>query len=138
MSRRLIGFLGIVAWILFWAASLVFAAFRPSYSHEVNTISELGAVGTPHATAWNFLGFIVPGVLLAIVGATIARTANTTPSPSRTVATILLVVSGLAIAGQGIMPAEMVNGVADVTSGSTRGHFISSLLAAVAWVVGAL
>jgi hypothetical protein len=36
------------------------------------------------------------------------------------------------------MPAEMVDGVADVTSTSTRGHFISSLISGAAWAVGAL
>ncbi|HEY7674617.1 MAG TPA: DUF998 domain-containing protein [Burkholderiales bacterium] len=138
MNSRRIGFLGIGAWVLFWAASVALGAFRPSYSHVANTISELGAVGTPYATAWNVLGFIIPGALLAIVGAAIARAANTTPSLSRTLATALLVLSGLAIAGQGVMPAEMANGVADVTSASTRGHFISSLVSGAAWAVGAL
>lgn len=138
MNSRRIGFLGISAWVLFWSASVVLGAFRPSYSHVANTISELGAVGTPYATAWNVLGFIIPGLLLAIVGAVIARAANTTPSLLRTFATVLLVLSGLAIAGQGVMPAEMANGVADVTSASTRGHFISSLVSGVAWAVGAL
>ena len=117
---------------------MTLAAFRPSYSHVVNTISELGAVGAPHATAWNVIGFIIPGVLLAVVGAAIARTANTDSSLSRTLATVLLALSGLAVAGQGIIPAEMVNGVADITSTSTRGHFISSLISGAAWAVGAL
>jgi hypothetical membrane protein len=138
MNRRLVGFLGIGAWILFWAASVVLAAFRPSYSHVVHTISELGAVGTPHATVWNVVGFIIPGVLLALTGATIARAANPEPSPSRTLATVLLVLCGLAVAGQGVMPAEMTNGIADITSASTRGHFISSLISGAAWAVGAL
>ena len=138
MNRRQIGFLGLGAWMLFWSASIVFAALRSSYSHVVNTMSELGAAGSPHAAAWNVLGFIVPGILLAIVGATIARAANPEPSPSRTLATVLLALSGLAIAGQGLMPAEMANGVADVTAASTRGHFISSLISGGAWAVGAL
>jgi hypothetical membrane protein len=138
MNHRLVGLLGIGAWLLFWVASVALAAFRPSYSHVVNTISELGAVGTPHATAWNVLGFIVPGVLLALAGATIARAANPTPSVSRTFATVLLVLCGLAVAGQGIFPAEMANGVADVTSAFTRGHFVSSLLSGATWAVGAL
>jgi len=138
MNRRQIGFLGLAAWVLFWGASVALAAVRPSYSHVANTLSELGAVGTPHATAWNVLGFIIPGVLLSIAGASIARTANPEPSVSRTLATILLVLSGLAVAGQGVMPAEMINGVADVTSTTTRGHFISSLISGAAWAIGAL
>jgi hypothetical membrane protein len=138
VNRRLIGLLGIVAWVLFWTASAVLGALRPSYSHLVNTISELGAVGTPHATAWNVLGFIIPGVLLAIAGAAIARSANTEASLSRTFATALLVVSGLAVAGQGVVPAEMVNGAADISSASTQGHFVSSLISGAAWAAGAL
>ena len=137
MSRPRIGFLGIGAGILFWSASVILAWLRPSYSHVVNTMSELGARGTPNAVLWNVAGFIVPGILLAITGATIARTANTQPSLSRTLATGFLLLAGLAIAGQGMMPATMVNGVADVTSTSTRGHFISSLVSAAAWAVGA-
>jgi hypothetical membrane protein len=86
MNRRLIGFLGLSACVLFWTASVVFAALRPSYSHLANTISELGAVGTSHATAWNVLGFIIPGVLLAMTGGTVARAANTKPSLARTLA----------------------------------------------------
>jgi hypothetical membrane protein len=138
MNRRLVGLLGIGAWVLFWAASIALAALRPSYSHVVNTISELGAVGTPHATAWNVLGFIIPGALLALAGATIARTVNPKPSVSRTFATALFVLCGLAVAGQGVFPAAMANGVADVTSASTRGHFISSLLSGATWAIGAL
>jgi hypothetical membrane protein len=138
MDQRQTGLLGIAAWILFWSATVVFAEFRPAYSHVVNTISELGAIGTPNATLWNVFGFIVPGILLAIAGAGIARTANSRPSLSRTIATILLVLSGLAVAGQGLMPAQMVNGVADITSGSTRAHFVSSLISGATWAVGAL
>lgn len=135
MNRRQIGYLGIGAWVLFWTASVVLGALRPSYSHVANTVSELGAVGTPHAAAWNVLGFIVPGILLAITGAAVARAVIPTPSVLRAVATVLLVLSGVAIAGQGLMPAEMVNGVADVTSASTRAHFVSSLVSGAAWAV---
>jgi hypothetical membrane protein len=71
VTRR-IGFLGVGAWAWFWVATVVFGALRPSYSHVANTISELGAVGTPNATAWNVLGFMLPGVLIAITGAAIA------------------------------------------------------------------
>ena len=138
MNSRRIGYLGIGAWCLFWSASVVLGRLRPSYSHVVNTISELGAAGTPNATLWNVLGFIVPGVLLAITGAAFARSANTKPSLSRTLATILLVLSGLAIAGQGLMPAVMADGIADITSPSTRGHFISSLISGAAWAAGVL
>src|SRR5689334_23760729 len=92
MNARVAGFLGLGAWVLFWAASVALGALRPAYSHVVNTISELGAIGTPNAAAWNIFGFMLPGALLALAGATIARTANPQPSPSRTLATVLLVI----------------------------------------------
>jgi len=43
---------------------------------------------------------------------------------SSTLSRLLLVLSGLAIAGQGVFPADMTNGVADITSPYTRGHFM--------------
>ena len=137
-STRVSGLLGIAACVEFWAASFVLGALRPSYSHSVNTISELGARGTPNATVWNIVGFMVPGVLLALVGGVIAHSIGRQKSGLGTLSSVLLVLSGLAIAGQGAIPAEMTNGVADITSPYTRGHFISSLVSAAAWVVGVL
>jgi hypothetical membrane protein len=69
----MVGFLGIAACVVFWAASFVLGALRPSYSHSLNTISELGARGTPNAIWWNVVGFIVPGLLLALAGGVIAQ-----------------------------------------------------------------
>jgi hypothetical membrane protein len=135
---RVVGFLGIAACVVFWATSFVLGALRTSYSHSMNTISELGARGTPNATWWNVVGFIVPGVLLALVGGVIAHSIDRDQSGLRSLSGLLLVLSGLAIAGQGIIPADMTNGVADITSPYTRGHFISSLVAAAAWSIGVL
>lgn len=138
MNIRHIGLLGIGVWIWFWSVSLVLGALRPGYSPVVNTLSELGAAGTPNAVIWNVLGFIVTGVAVAIVGATIARTVVAERSMRRTAATIALVLSGLAVAGQGLLPAEMINGVADIESAATRAHFISSLISGPAWAIGVL
>ena len=136
--RKTAGFLGIGACVLIWAASLVFGAIRPGYSHSVNTLSELGAIGTPNATLWNITGFIVPGLLLAVTGGVIAQSVSRERSKALTLASLLLVISGLAVAGQGLIPAKMANGVADVTSNYTKGHFISSIISGVAWAAGAL
>jgi hypothetical membrane protein len=138
VTYRLVGFLGLGAWVLFWSTSVLLGSVRPSYSHVVNMISELGAVGTPYATAWNVFGFIIPGAILGFVGVVIARAVITHPSTVRTVATVLFVAFGLGVIGQGVMPAKMLNGVADITSTSTRGHFICSLITGAAWAVGAL
>jgi len=137
-NTRVAGFLGIAACVVFWMASFVFGALRPSYSHSLNTISELGTLGTPNATLWNIIGFIVPGLLLALAGGVIAHSISREQSLLRSLSRLLLVLSGLAIAGQGVIPAEMTNGVADITSPYTRGHFISSLISGAAWAIGAL
>ncbi len=136
--RKTAGFLGIGAFFIFWATSFVLGALRPDYSHIVNTISELGAIGTPNAIFWNIIGFIVPGVLLAIAGGVIAQSIGLERSRMINLACVLLVVAGLAIAGQGVFPAEMKGGAADITSPSTLRHFIFSLLSGAAWALGAL
>ena len=138
VTIRNAGFLGIGACVLFWSAVLIFGALRPSYSHAANKISELGALGTPNATLWNLIGFIVPGLLLAVAGGTIAVSVGSKRSRTHTLARWLLVISGLAIAGQGVFAAEMANGVAVITSWHTKGHFIMSLISAIAWIIGAL
>jgi hypothetical membrane protein len=138
LNRRLIGFIGIGTWVWFWLVSFLLGALRPSYSPIVNTLSELGVRGTSNAILWNVFGFMVTGVLVAVTGRTIARAVNPKPSAARTVATILLVVVGLAVVGQGVMPADMSNGRADVTSPNTVAHFICSVLSGLAWIIGVL
>lgn len=137
-NTRAVGFLGITACVVFWGASFVFGALRPSYSHAVNAISELGVRGTPNATMWNIVGFVVPGLLLALTGGVVAHAIDREKSWSGNLSRLLLVLAGLAIAGQGVIPAEMTNGVADITSPYTRGHFISSLVSGAAWAIGVL
>jgi hypothetical membrane protein len=138
MNRKFAGYLGLCSVALFWIASFIFGALRPSYSHVANTISELGAVGTPNSGLWNLIGFGLFGILLAVVGAKIASEVNPNPSIWRMAAMVLMVVAGLAVAGQGALPAEMIDGVADVNSAATRAHFVSSLISAAAWIVGVL
>lgn len=132
------GYLGIVALAWFWLATVIFGALRPGYSHVVNEISELGVMGTPNAVWWNVLGFGVTGVLAAIVGGTIAGSIGREPSIAAKIARVLLVIAGLGIAAQGVFPAEMVNGVVDIGSPSTRAHFLSGLATGVAWLLGVL
>jgi hypothetical membrane protein len=114
---------------------LVFAALRPSYSHSVNAVSELGAIGSPNALGWNLIGFVAPGLLLAIAGGAIA--ASISPKGWKSAAFWLLVLSGLGFAGTGVFPAELRDGAVLVTSSTTRAHFIMSVVHGVAWVAAA-
>jgi hypothetical membrane protein len=136
VRSRTAGFLGIAAAVICWSALLVFGALRLSYSHTANAVSELGALGSRHALPWNLIGFITPGILLAIAGGAVA--ASVDAQPRRTVAFWLFVISGLGFAGTGLSPAEMRNGVAVVTSPFTKGHFIMSLIHGGAWLIAAL
>ena len=67
-STRMTGWIGLAATGLFAAALGLFAALDPAYSHLTNAVSELGVVGAPSQLAWNLIGFIAVGVLLAAFG----------------------------------------------------------------------
>ena len=106
MSERLSGVMGIVAFVAFWAALAGFGAAHPDYSHSTKAISELGVIGAPHALAWNILGFMVPGVLLAICGSGLALSID----EKKGLLWWTLILSGVGFAGTGLIPAEMHNG----------------------------
>ena len=83
MTSRIAGFLGIAGCVIFWVGMFILGSLRESYSHAVNDISELGAIGTPKAAVWNVVGFIVPGLCLAIVGRAIVDTIDTEDDQDR-------------------------------------------------------
>jgi hypothetical membrane protein len=59
---------GILSPIVLAVTIAVVAAHRPDYSHIKSALSELGAVGRPHATFMNLAGIIPAGVLTALSG----------------------------------------------------------------------
>jgi len=137
-SHRGAGILGIAGCVVFWVGLLVFGSLRPSYSQSVNDVSELGAIGTPNAAAWNILGFMIPGLGLAAAGRAIADAIDTNRARSGRIAAWLLPLFGLGVAGQGLFPALMANGIPVITSWYTRTHLIISLLSGIAWLAGVL
>jgi hypothetical membrane protein len=138
MNSRIAGFLGIAGCVIFWVGMLILGSLRQSYSQTLNDISELGAIGTPNAAVWNVLGFIFPGLCLAIVGRAIVDTIDTKRRRSGRVAAWLLPLFGLGVAGQGLFPALMESGVPVITSWHTRTHLIISLISGFAWLIGVL
>jgi hypothetical membrane protein len=116
----------------------ILGSFRESYSQSVNDVSELGAIGTSNATLWNVVGFIIPGLCLAVVGRALARTIGAGQERAGRVAASVLPLFGLGVAGQGLFPALMANGVPVIVSWHTRTHLIVSLVSGLAWMVGAL
>lgn len=119
---------------IFWVALLVFAALYPGYTHFNKAISELGAFGAPHALAWNVIGFITPGILLAIAGGGIALLLD----GRRTVLFWLLVLSGLGFSGTGIIPAEMSDGSPLMESAWTGGHILMTFVSGLPWIIASV
>ena len=100
MSPTAAGVYGLAGTVLFTIALITFAESYPGYSHATKAVSELGAIGAPHGMAWNIIGFILPGLLLAFHGWGLGRV---TQSP---LVSVLLAISGLAFASTSI-PADM-------------------------------
>lgn len=135
MTEKIAGAAGVAAAVVFWMALFGFAASYPGYSHYTKAISELGAFGAPHALAWNLIGFVIPGLLLAACGAGLANAIDI--SGRKTTLYWLLVISGLGFAGTGVIPAEMRDGSPLMESPFTLGHVLMSLLSGIPWVISA-
>jgi hypothetical membrane protein len=118
---------------LFWCVLFTFAALYPGYSHYNRAISELGAFGAPHQLAWNLVGFIAPGLLLAIGGAGVAMAID----GRRSALWWMLIASGIGFAGTGILPAEMHHGSPLMRSPWTIGHVLMTFVSGIPWVVAA-
>lgn len=110
---------------LFAASVIGFAALRTDgYSHATKAISELGSIGAPLAGAFNLLGFIVPGALVVLFSARLARNADRKTGP------FLLIASGLLLALAGLSPAELDNYQAT----TTLWHVVGAMGAGAFWV----
>jgi hypothetical membrane protein len=132
VSDRTAGLIGIAGCILFWISLFVFGAMRPEYSQQTKAISELGVFGAPHSLLWNLIGFIAPGLCLALCGGAIARSVE--PSKRQSTSYLLLVASGLGFAATGIIPAEMRGGSPALDSPYTIGHIIMTFVSGVPWM----
>jgi hypothetical membrane protein len=123
----------LAATLLFAAAVIGFAALRPEYSHLTKAVSELGDVGAPNALAFNLLGYILPGLLLALAGWGVGRFVT----PRGVWLPLLLAVEGVSIAFAGVFPADMEHPDALTTrlhvAGSTAG-----LVFPIAWLPAAI
>lgn len=135
MTARVAGAAGIAASVMFWTALFAFAAVHPGYTHSHKAISELGAFGAPHALAWNLIGFITPGLLLATCGAGLGRSIEA--SGRVTAVYWLLVISGVGFAGTGVIPAEMRQGSPFMQSPFTVGHVAMTFLSGIPWTIAA-
>lgn len=66
MSNKYYGIIGIVTPILFWTTYIVMSSIRPDYSIFTKAISELGSVDASNKHIWNFSGYFLTGILIAL------------------------------------------------------------------------
>lgn len=130
-ARERLWMSSVLGTVVFWAALLVFGALRPGYSQFTKAVSELGAIGSSHALAWNLIGFILPGLLLAHGGARIASILDRPRGGSWWA----LVLTGLGFAGTGVFPAVIVNGTPALRAPLTVGHIIMMMASSACWLV---
>jgi hypothetical membrane protein len=96
MLVKKLAFCGVLAPIVFVVALAVFSLITPDYSHLTRFVSELGAFGTPHALAWNVLGFILPGALITAYAWGLRR--DLRPATGSLVVPLLVGISGIGFA----------------------------------------
>ncbi len=124
-NRSLI--LGLAANLLFWPLLFVMAALRPEYSHFTKAVSELGTWDAPRMWVWNLLGYIVPGLLLAIAGWQTGRRF----APKARLLPGLFVLAGLFMTLSGIVPGDM----AHMDSATTRIHLLGAFGSLAAYIL---
>src|SRR5690606_37313977 len=73
MSQKKIGLVAIATPAWFLTVYLVMSAMRPDYVHTDQAISELGSLDAPNLWAWNVLGYILPGLAVALLGIGLRR-----------------------------------------------------------------
>ena len=123
------GLAGPAAGTLFFCSLIGFAALRSDdYTHGTKAVSELGAAGAPNAPLFNLLGFVLPGLLIIMLGWQIRRVAG--PGGPRS-GPILLMLSGAALSATGVFPADL-----DARGSlQTMAHLVAALLSGILWAL---
>ena len=123
------GLAGPAAAALFFGSLIGFAALRSDdYTHGTKAVSELGAAGAPNAALFNLFGFVLPGLLIVMLGWQIRRQAG--PGTPLT-GPILLMLSGATLSATGLFPADLdAHG-----SLQTTVHLVAALLSGILWAV---
>ena len=106
MNRR-IGILAMIVPVWFGSVYGIMAVLRPDYSHLTKAISELGSVDAPRAWIWNLLGYILPGMAVALLGLGIGN--RFAKESGARVPAWALIASGLFMALSGVFPGDFEN-----------------------------
>lgn len=135
MERRRLTRL-LVPWIacLSWAGAVLGVGWLTAgYSQLRHPLAVLGAHGAPHATAFNLLGFVLPGLLLGWQ-AWRWRSDVTDAGWRLRIGLQLLLLSALGFAAQGLLPLDP----RDLAAPASRLHALAWMAWWAAFVPGAL
>lgn len=125
---------GWFAAVVFIAAVGGFGAALEGYSQLRLPVALLGAMGFPHALAFNLLAFVVPGMLAAAVAMILRRRLPSGAGWSLRIGAQLVFLSALAFIAMGLLPLD----ANDLESDASRWHGTAWMLWTVAFVPGAL
>lgn len=126
---------GWLAGVLFAAALVAVGALVPGFSQALHPVDLLGAIGMPHAAAWNVVGIALPGALLASFAIALQRPLHATGvGAAGRIGGWLLMLSGLAFAAGAGWPLR----VDELDGPASKLHVATSMLAWLAWLPSAL
>jgi hypothetical membrane protein len=95
-----------VAMLCFVVSVAGFGGALEGYSQLVHPVALLGARGIAHASAFNALGFVVPGLLAAIVAWHLRRSMPGSAPWAARIGAWLALLSATAFAAQGLLPLD--------------------------------
>ncbi|WP_318013399.1 DUF998 domain-containing protein [Paucibacter sp. Y2R2-4] len=132
MIRRLVGLcaMAVPVWVV--CVYVGMASLRPDFWHMNMSISELGSWGAPHLLSWNILGYILPGLVIAFLVASLKAERNVSGRASFPFVAHTL--SGLFLALAGVFPADMNN----KPSTTTVVHSVGSFGSGVAFIIAVI
>ena len=125
--------LSAAALALFAGALLAARIGLPEYAHRLHPLGLRGAIGMPWAFAFNLFAFVLPGVLLLWAGQRLRDALGDAGWLAR-IGSVLVQVSALAFAAQGVLPPDA--GDSDATA--SRMHALAWMLWWIAFVPGVL
>ncbi len=130
---RLLPWTGAIAAWVFTCAVLGFGLALSGYSQIWHPVARLGADGEPHALGFNLLGFVLTGVLAALVALDLRHRLPADAGWVARVGAQLLLLSAIGFVGLGVLPLDPD----DLHNDASSLHATAWLLWWVAFVPGA-
>lgn len=107
MSNKHYAIIGFSAPTIFWITYLLMSNLRPEYSFLTKAVSELGSLDAPNKWVWNILGYVLPGILIAIYS--FGLFTNISTGEGSKLPLIGFILSGLFMSLSGIFPGDFDN-----------------------------